>query len=225
MHEEDTPADMQRDADQASGLLQLAQIQAHSDTSDTVMETGPYTERTLVDDEGQSVGDFGKGVSVEDCQQKCTDTANCKSFAICTPPGNCHLKDKQISSNDTEKTNSPANSWVKAHCKTYFQPVCKYGGFGQCSKRCNSGVQTRAILSGSDPTCPTPASQECNTHSCGGNCRCRDGYDWFGNCKPHGMGGLGHDCHKHNNNRGGCEHQKNVWQKHFCIYSEHSSAW
>lgn len=221
-------------------------------------------------DEGKGVGDFF--VSIADCLQKCTAEPQCKSVAFCAsfsiPEGGCHLKDKVISSSETAKS---ATSW-NTRCKTYFKPVCQYGAFGNCSKSCDGGTQTRSVSAGSDSSCPAPETRTCNTqrcppvcqygdfgrcskrcnggtqtrsvpagqdsrcappeskkcneHTCPGKCVCRMGYDGLKNCGGfwQGWAGLGWDCHKHGN-RGGCEGQRNIANKQFCVWNEESSNW
>lgn len=66
-----------------------------------------WMKRSVVDDEGSSLGNHHGSISVETCQLFCETTDGCKSFAFKPQRGRfdawCHLKDKCVNEKSAEK--------------------------------------------------------------------------------------------------------------------------
>lgn len=64
---------------------------------------------------------------------------------------------------------------------------CVYGQWGDCSKTCGSGIQTRSVTSGDTQKC-TDLQQVCNTQDCKPDCQVSSWSDWGSCTQPCGTG-------------------------------------
>jgi len=74
-----------------------------------------YVERSLVDDEGNSVGEHFQ-TTLEECKVACDITPACHSFSYGSFSEACHLKDKEVTMDSLAKK---SRDW-DWHYKTYF---------------------------------------------------------------------------------------------------------
>lgn len=126
-----------------------------------------FIKRTLVDDEGQSLGEHHGAFSAKVCQLACESTDGCNSFTFKeeepeNPENWCHLKDKCIDEKTPENKSIIFQSFYKKYIKMTWAVRSLVADEGnsvgnfqmrsidKCKQKCNANPRCKSLSYGRD---------------------------------------------------------------------------
>jgi hypothetical protein len=100
-----------------------------------------YYKRNLVAQEGGGVGDSYNMANIDACKASCSSNSQCNSMSVGVTSMNCHLKDKVVTVNSADTS----NSWLLANYKTWYK--CEAPTSTSSSAASNAVASTQCTVS------------------------------------------------------------------------------